>query len=348
MRHMTSTFSMSASLRGVVASLQSELSRGQKELATGRRADPGVELGLRASRSVTLTQTQETIGAIRASNDLVSERLTSTQAALGKLLSDAKSMRQTLLASQPSGAQREALIAQARQSLSSFQTTLNASQGGAFLFSGIRTEAAPLSDYFSNPPSSGKTTLDTAFRNAFGFGQSDPGVASISVAQMQSFLTGDFTALFSQAGWRAGWSKASDQPLTSQIGPSNVIDSSITANEPGMKEFVAAYVMIGDMGAEKMSQDAFAALTKSAVDHLNVGIDKLTRAQARTGVMQRAVTDFNATMALQLDTIATQLDDLESVDPTEAAARVNSLMTQIEAAYTLTSRISKLSLTRFL
>jgi flagellar hook-associated protein 3 FlgL len=53
-------------------------------------------------------------------------------------------------------------------------------------------------------------------------------------------------------------------------------------------------------------------------------------------------------MSVQSNTILLQLQDIEGVDQTEAAARVSGLMTQIEAAYTLTSRISQLSLTKYL
>jgi len=348
MFYITSTYSMTASLRTVIANLQTNLARSQKEMATGRHADLGVALGLRASRSFTLADARDTIGTLRHTNDLVSARLVTTQTALDGMKSDAQRLRATLLASQTDGGDRDAVLAQARQALSSFVAKMNGGDGESYLFGGVDSDAAPLENYFADPPAPNKGALDAAFVAAFGFGQSASGVSSITDAQLQSFLSGGFENLFSDAAWKTDWSHASDAPLRSQIGLSRVIDSSITANEPALRKLAAAYVMVSDLGAEKMNQGAYAVLLKKAMETVDAGISMLTRTQARLGVMQNAVRTSNDVMAVQSDTVTLQLHDVEGVDQTEAAARVNGLMTQIEAAYTLTSRLSQLSLTKYL
>lgn len=348
MLYITSTYTMTASLRGVIANLQTDLARSQKEMTTGRLADPAVALGLRASRAFTLVDAKETIGALRASNDLVAARLSSTQTALDSLLADARNMRATLLSAQTDGGDKETIAAQARQALSALVAKLNSANGEGFLFGGVKSDAPPLANYFADPPEANKRALDAAFASAFGFGQDDPAVASITETQIQDFITGGFDTLFSDAAWRADWSSASDQPIESRIGLSRIVDSSITANEPALKKLAAAYVAIGDLGAEHMDQKAYAIVVKSAMTAVDAAIGMLTETQARLGVTQNAVTASNDMMAIQSDTILLQLNDVQAVDQTEAAARVNNLMTQIEAAYALTARLSQLSLTKYL
>lgn len=89
-------------------------------------------------------------------------------------------------------------------------------------------------------------------------------------------------------------------------------------------------------------------MLKAATETLNAGIDALMKTQARVGVMQNAVKSASDVMKLQQDTIAQQLTDLEGVDSVEAGSRVQGLMTQIETTYTLTARISQLTLTKYL
>ncbi|QGM98006.1 flagellar hook-associated family protein [Methylocystis parvus] len=345
---ITSSYTMNASLRGGIADLQSELARAQKELATGKRADPSVALGVRASFSVSLADAQEGVGALQATNSLVDARLASTQAALDSLVADARSMRTTLLAAQTDGGQREAIVAQARNALTQFVAKLNSGDGEGFFFGGINSDVPPIANYFAEPPAPNKAAVDAAFANAFGFDQADPAVASISQTQMRSFLTGAYDTLFSGAAWRGDWSGASDKPLTSRIGLSHVIDSSVTANEPGLKDVAAAYVMIADLGAANMSDETYHALLTGALERLDRGVGETTKTQARIGVMQNEIKTSSDMMTIQSDTIRIQLHDLESVDETDAAARVNGLMTQIETAYTLTARISQLSLAKYL
>jgi flagellar hook-associated protein 3 FlgL len=53
-------------------------------------------------------------------------------------------------------------------------------------------------------------------------------------------------------------------------------------------------------------------------------------------------------MSIQQVFFDSQIRTLEYVDSVEAATRVNSLMTQIETAYTLTSRLNRLTLSNYL
>jgi flagellar hook-associated protein 3 FlgL len=225
---------------------------------------------------------------------------------------------------------------------------LNSGDGDNFIFGGIKTDAAPIENYFADPAPPNKAALDSAFAGAFGFNQTDPAVANITPAQMSAFLSGDFQSLFAPAQWKSTWSQASDEPMKNQISISRSIDASITANEPAMRKLAAAYVMASDIGNERLSQDTRRTVAKAAMETIDSAIALLTQTQARAGVMQATVDSANNAMDVQSTTLRLQLADLEGIDQTEAAARANILMTQIQSAYTLTSRISQLSLSKYL
>jgi len=348
MFYATSTYAITVSLRRSLVALQSDLLRSQKEMSTGRVADLGVALGMRARLSYSLADTYDTAQTILSTNQVVLTRLDTTQAALGKLLSDAQDMRATLLSALDDGGDPAALQKQAGISLSNFISTLNGGDGDSFLFGGVNTNTPPINNYFADPPARNKQALDAAFVAAFGFPQTDPRVANITSAQMDAFMTGPMTSLFAPASWNTDWSHASNDPLRSQISMSVTIDTSVTANAPALQKLAMAYAMVNDLGVNKMNPTAYKTVLEKATQTTDDAIGLLLKTQAQVGVMQRNVTTANRTMTIQSNAIETQLNQLETVDPAEAAAHVNSLMTQIETAYTLTAKITQLSLAKYL
>lgn len=348
MSYLVSTYSSTASLRLTLGRLQVEMARRQQELATGRRADLAASLGAQAGRSYSIGDAIATISTIQSTNQLVSARLDLTQTSLDALAAAARGMRATLLAAQTDGGEPAAIVTQARNALSALIASLNSSDGGAFLFAGANAAVAPIANYFADPPPANKRALDAAFVAAFGFSQTDPAVAGITSTQMESFLSGRFRDLFSPAGWKADWSVAADEPLRSQVSISLVIESSVTANDHALRKLAEAYAMVGDLGAANMNGDAYRVVLRQAMQTIDSAIDHLTRTQARVGVMRGTVRNASETMNVQSAALQSQLHDLEAVEQTETAARINDLMTQIETSFTLTSRISQLNLARYL
>jgi flagellar hook-associated protein 3 FlgL len=345
---ITSTYTMTASLRRSLSLLQSNLARSQKELSSGRHADLALSLGSRTSRSFTLVATKSAVDTTVNSNAITAMRLDATQTTLEGLLVEAQDMRKTLISAQPNDGDAASLVSKAGNALASLIAKGNSADASGYLFGGINSDQVPINDYFAATPSPAKTALDSAFSAAFGFPQSSGPVSGITAAQMQSFLTGSFDQLFSAANWKANWSTASDKVQRSQINLSVAIDTSVSANDPALQQLAKAYAMLGDLGADRLSKSAYDVVLKTATDTLNAGIDALMKTQSRVGVMQNAVKSASDMMKLQQDTITQQLTDLEGVDSVEAGSRVQGLMTQIETAYTLTTRISQLTLTKYL
>jgi flagellar hook-associated protein 3 FlgL len=348
MVYLTSTLSMSTFLRRSLMEAQTELARGQKELSTGRHADLGASLGLRVGHDWALGGARENIQAILLTNKLVDARLDATQTALSSIAADAQALRASLISAQNDGGAPEAIETQAKTALATFIATLNGSDGNSFIFAGINSDVAPIADYFANPPAANKTALDTAFMTAFGMTQSSAAVSTITPAQMQTFLSGAMAGLFSPAGWSADWSSAANQPLQSQISMSTTIDASVTANDPALQKLAMAYTTVSDLGMSKMNSSTYQTLLQAATQTVDQAISGLINMQAQVGVMQSNVSSATRTMWIQSAMLDYQISSLESVDSTEAATRVNGLMTQIETAYALTAKITQLSLTKYL
>jgi flagellar hook-associated protein 3 FlgL len=77
-------------------------------------------------------------------------------------------------------------------------------------------------------------------------------------------------------------------------------------------------------------------------------ITETTSEQTTLGLAQQRTNAATTRIGAQQKILNESVLDLESVDPYEAATRVNALMSQIETSYALTVQLQNLSLLNYL
>lgn len=343
-----STNAISEATRLSLMKLQSKLADAQKEVATGRLADVGASLGYKAGHSVSLRQEQVRLKTITETNSVVETRLQATQSALKGLVDNAQKFLSELIGARNSETGPNVLQDQAKAGLVAFTDMLNTSVDGGYLFAGINADVKPIADYYQSPTSAGRQAVANAFQTDFGMTQSDLGAASITAADMQTFLDTTFAGLFDTPAWTADWSSASDQNVRNRISTSELIETSTNANEEAFRKLASAYTMVADLGVENLNQGAFRTVVDKAVGAVGEVVQQLATIQATLGTAQEQVSNANDRMSIQMDILTNHISTLESVDPYEASQRVTSLMTQIETAYAMTARIGQMSILKYL
>lgn len=349
---MQTTFISSLSLwnspRSAVAKLQSELAKANEEIATGRHADVGLELGYRTGDGITLRQERSEIDALIDSNGTVSLRLNTTKNSLEYVRSSAETFLDSLLSVPPLERGAETVRDTAKTQLAKFVSELNRSAGGQFVFGGTNTKEKPVNDYFDTPPSPAKVALDAAFFAEFGVTQNDPAAFAITAVQMDAFLNGAFATLFNDANWTANWSSASSQNIESRISLTEKVETSTNANETAMRELAMAYTMLSDLGNVGLRKETQDIIVDKAMQILGSATYGITKIQAGLGIVEKQVTEANARMATQKNVFDLRVAELEEVDPAEAKSRVDAYTTQIQMSYSLTSQLRQLNLLNYL
>lgn len=351
MDYSASTFSMTFSLRRSLANMQTMLVEYQKEISTGRIADAGVTLGSSARMSYILQDKTEETRTILATNRRISIRIETTQNALENLQQTAEAMRATLLVAQDNAGDPRAIASQARNSLALFVSNLNSEDGESFLFGGEKNDTPPIRDYFAATSAPARTALNNAVLDpvtGFGFPVNSPVVANLTAQKISDFIDGPFADLFSETNWKDQWSNASDTQIRNRISLHQTINTSETANDPALRKIAMAYVMVSELGVEGMSDDGARTLFRKATAIIDEGIGLLKRSRAGVGVVQQSIKIADTNLQTYLNILETETSRLEGIDRSEIAVRINDTMTQIEAAYTLTTRISQLSLAKYL
>lgn len=339
-----STKALSDSARLSLMKAQARLATAQKEVTTGRHADVGARLGFRTGQTVSLRSEHAQLSAIRDANSVAKTRISSIQTVLNGLADDAQTFIGALIGARNSETGPQVVVAEAQARLTSLVNGIDTTVEGVHIFAGINTEFAPLGDYFADPPTLARQSVADAFLAAFGMTQSDPALIGISAADMQSFLDGAFDALTDQPAWSTSWSTASDQAMTSRIATNEAIETSVSANAGAIRKLVSAYVMVADLGAERLNEGAFQAIVDTAVRTAADAIEQLTGLRTTLGIAEERIAEADERMSIQMDILANHVVDLEAVDPYEASLRVSSLLTQMETAYALTARLHAMSL----
>jgi flagellar hook-associated protein 3 FlgL len=279
---------------------------------------------------------------------VVATRLSATDSAMTDMLSTAQSFLNNLVADQNGTTSGQVMQQQAASSLQSLTSDLNTTVDQQYVFAGINSDVKPIADYAQTPPSAAQQAVANAFSAAFGTSQSGTGATNISATDMQSFLGTQFAGLFTGSAWTSNWSSASSQSTRSRITPSELVNTSVTANEPAMQKLAMAYTMVSDLGLSNLSQGAAQAVISTATQTVTSAISELTDLQASVGTMQSQVINANNQMSVQTNVLTTQINNLDTVDHYEASTRVNELTTQIETAYSLTEQLHGLSLVNYL
>lgn len=344
-----SNLAMQNAMRLTIGRGQNEIQKLNTEVVTGRYADIGLALGAKASNSVTLNSDVSRLKGILDSNALVTQRLSAAQASMDVMSDAAQQMLEAFISVNGSDDANRLLIAQrdVETALDAFTTAANTSSNGEYLFAGINTNTQPLEDFLA-PGSPPKVAFDATFLGHFGFTQYDPAAANITVAQMDNFITTVLEPAFTGAAWTTDWSSASDTNVTSRILKNEVVDSSTNANVEGMRNFALAAVIGVELINSPISAEVRASLNRTAIEYAGAAVTGIDNERSMLGVSENRITKANTALESQIRILTLHLGDVEGVDPYEASTRMNSLLAQVEASYTLTARIQQMSLMNYL
>lgn len=343
-----SNLSLSYVLRDSILGAQLQLGRAQVEATTGRHADVGLSLGAHAAASLSLRSRMDELQSLSDGNNLAGVRLKLTQDVLGDIGSIATKFMETLTGARGAAGGQDIARNAARTALESLTSLLNTTANGQYIFGGINSDAPPVAEYLSTPPSAAKTAIDTAFMATFSFDQTDPQVETITASAMQAFIDGPFTSLFDHGGWTAQWSQASDSDMVSRIDTGRTIASGTNANIEPIRQLARVFTMVLDLGAGQLSQSAFETVVDTSLAGLGQSMAGIGLEQSRLGIVQNEIAAATERHGLRMNLLQGEIQHLEGVDRYEASVQVNTLMTQLESSYAITGRISRLSLLNYI
>lgn len=106
--------------------------------------------------------------------------------------------------------------------------------------------------------------------------------------------------------------------------------------------------MIVSLAGTSLPQPSYETVVETSLSLIGRAENELVEQRAKIGVAQNDIQNALTRMSLSSDIIQKNIATLESVDPYEAATKVNQLSAQLEASYAITGKLNGLSLVKFL
>ncbi|WP_185983587.1 flagellar hook-associated family protein [Aureimonas mangrovi] len=354
-----STISFNNASRAQIQRVQAELRDALVESSTNRHADVGRTLGRLTANAVTLRSQETSLDRLLQSNVLVTQRLTLADDAAEGVFKTAEAFQNQLITGLGSGDFLTSAKQMARSGIDQLASSLNLSVGGQYIFAGTHTDMRPINDFAAGDPSPQKVVSDhfDAFLTAAGKTRENVTGEEIGRYFGAGFDTGEvdaegapvlmrFDDLFEGEGW-ATFSSASDEPITSRISKSETIETSVSANAKAFRDLMAGYAMV-DLASADMGEGARSAIASAASAKIGAGVSGLTAMRADMGNRMARVESAETALKQQMDIVSASLASLEEVDLVEAANRVATLQTQLEASYRVTGLIREINILDYL
>lgn len=331
-------------MRLSMAARQRELTDTQVEASTGRHANMQVTLGTRMGTDISLRLQLAITSLDRESAEQAKVRAGALQDSLSMLSDIAGHFRSTLMGARGNASGRDIAVTNATSSLAAMQDSLNIAFDGLYLFGGQNTGIRPVKDYDNGP----RQAILSAFNAEFGFLPDDTAAANLTPAQVSNFLNGSFQQLFENSSWSSTWSNATDETPIVRLGGGEEVNAAATANEPFARTMAAAFSMMDVLGRGRINLAALETVIDSSLSLVSEAQLALGDTQSRLGVGENRLAIATQGLKARETHFSSSIAALEATDSYEAATRVNVLMSQLEASYALTARISKMSLLSYI
>lgn len=321
-------------MRGHNTRIKSELMRLSDSLASGQHSDMSKQLGGEFTDLAAIERSIRTLEAHRTTARETTTLLETAQVSLGAIQDMAAEAAPALISA--SNAYHAALLQSssrdAEQKFYSAVSALNTRVADRSVFSGTATDQAPLPD--------GTALLDAVRADLVG---------ATSRAEIENRLDSWFNN--PAGGFAATQYRGSDDPMAPiPVSDTEKVSFKVTALAPEIREMLQSFAMaalVTEMPALADPSEG-AAMMKSAGELMLSAQTGLSVLRADIGALEEYTDTSKAKNSAALSGFEIARGSLYQADPYQTATELELAQTQLEAVYTLTARLSRLSLSDYL
>jgi flagellar hook-associated protein 3 FlgL len=232
---------------------------------------------------------------------------------------------------QPSGV-LDPMVADAAQKFGSVISALNTRIGDKALFAGTASDGAAVAS---------ADDMLTAIEAAI------TGAGAVSAVDIEAAVTAWFE---DPSGYAAVGYLGGDAAATLAVSAEDRLDLGFTAADPTIRDTLKSLAMFAliDRGNVVADVETGAALTYAAGNQMLQNESDRAVLVGRVGLAQARIDLAQTRTEAEGSALQLARSDLLAVDPYEAATRMEAAQTQLETLYSVTARLSRLSLVDFL
>jgi flagellin-like hook-associated protein FlgL len=344
-----STISLIGAMAADQSTLRTRMDVLSRQVSTGQRGAVHGDLGLDARRAIDLRAEIARRDSFTAASDRALARADAAQTVMSRLHDLAGSMSAEALRAKTLGAVSvESLASMARAALEEVAALLNTRHGNEYLFGGSDVTAPPV------PDAVGIATGPMATAIATAVGTLDPANAATVLADTQAAATDPASTPFSAFLEGDGTTEAR---RALQIADGERVSIGVFANRDSTDEVTASWgrelmrglaVLAAVTPATFEAGDGWQDLLDGTVDMLGGAASGLAAEQGRLGAAYSRIDQARERHADTLVALRTQLGRVAEVDLADVSAELAQVKERLEASYSLTDMVSRLSLVSLL
>ena len=314
--------------------LKERLNTLAQELATGRIADLTTHLGGDQQRYLDAGRHLDLLASRGRSLDETANMLSVMQTALGAVQDAGAAAGETLLTVSPqSGPTHRATAAiEARTAFEGMVSALNTRFAEHSVLAGAEPDKTPL------PPAS--DMLDAILAAASGAVDADGVIAAVD----------DWFDTTSGGFMTTAYGGSMTTNLSRPMSEGTALEIEARADHPAIRGALKAAALgtIAEDAGLSLSDTERAGLLRHAGEALIAGAGNLVQLRASVGSAEARVEEASARLSARETALEIARNDMSAADPYETASNLQEVQLQLETHYTLTARLSRLSLTEYL
>ncbi len=314
--------------------IKSDLARLGQELSTGKVADITAHLDGDTRQFSGIVHSLSVLDAYRIAAKETSTTLDQIQIVLSRVDQSRSDAADKLLLvsgeSQPGLVEQAADIA--RLAFNDIVNTLNGQFAGRSLLGGANVDVAPLAD---------PNTILSDLLAGVG-GATTTAAVEQAVEAWFDDPAGGF-AIFAYQG------DDGDMP-SRRIAENLKIEVDVRADDPAIKDLLKAAALgaiMSDLGSSLSTRDRGNLLRKAGIE-MFASSASVIGLEAKVGNLQAIVATGQTRLEAERTALSIAQNNFENADPFETATRLEAVQAQLETHFTVTSRLSRLSLVEYI
>ncbi|WP_147111824.1 flagellin [Tateyamaria sp. syn59] len=314
------------------AALKTEMARLNEELASGQVSDVKSVLAGNVSYLSDIEGDLRTLSAYKVATSEAAQFADSAQSALDRMDASAGTLSSTLLtvSSNAVGPVLDQLSVDAANEFRALVSTLNTSSAGRSIFAGAATNTPALAE------------ADTILSDLRAAIAGTTGVTNIADAVTQWFDD--------PTGFRSSAYIGSDNSIAAfQVGEEQNVTVDLKADQAVFRDLLkgTALAAIAADNTLGLSSNGQQELLQLAGNELILAKDQLTATQSNLGSAQSRIDTIATQNAARETTLQFAKGALLQADPYDTATQLEAVQFQLQSLYTVTARMSDLSLVNF-
>lgn len=352
-----STFYSSLQSRNIVAKNKSEIETLGKELSTGLKADVARSLGMRTSQSINLRNLMNQNDQYILANKLTDNKLDVLASQVKNVREDAQSFLNLAVSNTTyKTATVKTLQLEAKAKLDAVIRSMNTNYNGEFLFSGLDSDKKTLNSPEDVNAATGNSPMGV-MQSIIGAGIGNIADANAKMADIDQIFDSMFAADPNQ-NFESTFFNGT--PLDDALGNPNsrmitrpddesIVEYGIQANDPEFRNILKGLYMMASVDVSQIGdEDAYKAWINKSVSSISSGIDGIIATETKLGGHQQEIVQAIEIQEDKRTVFNNRIVAMEHVDLFEAQTRMSALEVQMQATFSTTARLARLTFLDYL